>query len=61
MVSLFFYHTCFLKNNVDMNNTQNDISSFQVLNNIIKAGAQEEKQYILRLNKIINDHIQSLT
>ncbi|CZT99340.1 PPPDE peptidase domain-containing protein [Plasmodium falciparum NF54] len=56
-----FLSHMFLKNNVDMNNTQNDISSFQVLNNIIKAGAQEEKQYILRLNKIINDHIQSLT
>ncbi|SOV79263.1 conserved protein, unknown function [Plasmodium sp. gorilla clade G3] len=60
--SLFvFLSHMFLKNNVDMNNTQNDISSFQALDNIIKAGAQEEKQYILRLNKIINDHIQSLT
>ncbi|SPJ11384.1 conserved protein, unknown function [Plasmodium sp. DRC-Itaito] len=60
--SLFvFISHMFLKNNVDMNNTQNDISSLQVLNNIIKAGAQEEKQYILRLGRIINDHIQSLT
>ncbi|SOV16789.1 conserved protein, unknown function [Plasmodium sp. gorilla clade G2] len=59
-IFVFLSHM-FLKNNVDMNNTKNDISSFQGLHNIIKAGAQEEKQYILRLNKIINDHIQALT